>query len=63
MFVKKAETAWNKFFASGSVADYIDYRRSLLSEIAAESRVDVANQEGKNAPEHRGTGDKREYNG
>ena len=52
----KHKDAWQRFSESGKVSDYIDYRRSLLSEISADDD-ETENLENEDESEHRRTGD------
>ncbi len=54
--MEKHKDAWQRFSQSGKVSDYIDYRRSLLSEISADID-EPEDPENEDESEHRRTGD------
>ncbi len=47
---------WQRFTQSGKISDYINYRKSILSEISADDTEPVS-PENEDEYEHRRTGD------
>jgi hypothetical protein len=52
----KHKDYWQRFSKSGKVTDYIEFRRSILSETSADMD-EPEDMENEYEPEHRWTGD------